>query len=60
MSHNDIEDNIKRVDGNFRLERMSLTTDDKDRIRNCLSRKVSFEAEAQSLIRKHTAKGFVR
>ena len=45
MSQKDIEDIVKRVDFNFRIEGMPLKTDDKNRIRDCLSGKVSFEAE---------------
>ena len=60
MSQKDIEDIVKRVDFNFRIEGMPLKTDDKNRIRDCLSGKVSFEAETQNLIRKHTAKGLAR
>ena len=52
----DFEDIVKRVDGSFRLSGMPLTVDDKDRIRACLSGKTPFEAEIESLVRKHTPK----
>lgn len=50
----DIEQIIKEVNGTMSIEGMTLKEEDKDRIRLCLSNKVSFEEMKRRIIEKHT------
>ncbi|AEE92671.1 MAG: hypothetical protein WBJ82_03730 [Tepidanaerobacteraceae bacterium] len=52
----DIEQIIKEVNGTMVIEGMHLREDDKERIRICLSNKVSFEKMKKRIIEKHTVK----
>lgn len=49
----DIEEIIRRVDGNMSIEGMPLNEEDKRRIRECLNEKISFDEMTRKLIDKH-------
>ncbi|TCU71540.1 hypothetical protein EV204_1062 [Tissierella praeacuta] len=50
----DIDKIIKEVDGSMSIEGMSLNQEDKDRIRECLIEKITFEDMKREIIKKHT------
>ncbi len=50
----DIEKIIRKVDGNMSIEGMPLNEEDKERIRECLTEKVSFDDMTKQLIDKYT------
>lgn len=50
----DIEQIIKEVNGTMAIEGMPLKEVDKERIRVCLSDKVSFEEMKRRIVEKHT------
>lgn len=50
----DIDKIIKEVDGSMSIEGMSLNQEDKDRIRECLIEKITFEDMKRKIIKKHT------
>lgn len=52
----DIGQIIKEVNGTMTMEGMPLTEEDKERLRLCLSDKVSFEEMEKRMIKKHTIK----
>ena len=52
----DIGQIIKEVNGTMTMEGMPLTEEDKERLRLCLSDKVSFEEMKKRMIKKHTIK----
>lgn len=56
MFMKDIEQIIRKVDGNMSIEGMPLKEEDKQRIRECLTGKVSFDEMAKRLVKKHTIK----
>ncbi|MEW8974051.1 MAG: hypothetical protein AB2375_07635 [Tissierellaceae bacterium] len=50
----DIDQIIKEVDGSMSIEGMSLNQEDKDRIKECLVEKTTFEDMKRKIIKKHT------
>lgn len=52
----DIEQIIKEVNGTMAMEGMPLTEEDKERLKLCLSDKVSFKEMKKRIIKKHTMK----
>ena len=50
----DIEQIIREVNGTMAIEGMPLKEEDKERIRVCLSDKVSFEEMKRRIVEKHT------
>ncbi|WP_201259643.1 hypothetical protein [Tissierella sp. P1] len=50
----DIEKIIRKVDGNMSIEGMPLSEEDKERIRICLTEKISFDEMTRKLVEKHT------
>ena len=50
----DIDKIIREVDGSMSIEGMSLNQEDKDRIRECLIEKITFEDMKKKIIKKHT------
>ncbi len=51
-----IEKIIREVDVTMTMENMPLTEQDKNRIRDCLAGKVSFEEAIRKTVEKHTRK----
>lgn len=45
---------IEQVDGTMRIAGMSLSRDDKERIRRCAGSETLVEAEIQALLKKHS------
>jgi len=56
LSLKDIEQIIKEVNGTMAMEGMPLTEEDKERLKLCLSDKVSFEEMKKRIVKKHTMK----
>lgn len=52
----DVENIIRKVDGNMAIEDMKLTVDDKERIRMCLTGKRTFDETIRQLVEEHTVK----
>lgn len=52
----DIEKIIREVDGTMSIEGMSITGDDKDRIRTCLRDKMKYNEAIAELVKKHTVR----
>lgn len=52
----DIESIINNVNGSMAIEHMPLTQEDKNRLRDCLSGKKSFDAVIEDLVQKHSVK----
>jgi hypothetical protein len=50
----DIEGIINNVNGSMAIEGMPLTRDDRERLRDCLTGKVSFDETVKKLVKKHT------
>jgi hypothetical protein len=50
----DVENVVKNIDFSMKMEDMSLTDEDKNRLRDCLNGTVDFEKILQEVIRKHT------
>ncbi len=50
----DIEKTIDSINGSMTIEGMSLTDQDRERLRECLSGKTSFDDMVKRLIKKHT------
>ena len=53
----DIENIIENIDFSMRMEDMSLTNEDKNRLRNCLNGKDDIQKVLQETIKKHTFVG---
>jgi len=49
-----IEKTIDQINGSMAMEGMPLTDQDKDRLRECLSGKTSFDEMIKRLVKKHT------
>lgn len=49
-----IESIINNVNGSMAIERMPLTQEDRERLRDCLSGKKSFDTVIKALVRKHS------
>jgi len=56
LSLKDIEQIIREVNGTMAMEGMPLTEEDKERLKLCLSDKVSFEEMKNRIVKKHTMK----
>lgn len=52
----DVEKIVKEVNGTMSMEGMPLKKEDKDRIRLCLTDKVSFGEMKRKIIEKHTVR----
>ena len=52
----DIEKTIDQINGSMAMEGMPLTPQDKERLRECLSGKTSFDEMIKRLVKKHTQK----
>lgn len=49
-----IERTISNINGSMSMEGMPLTEQDKERLRECLSGKTSFDEMVRRLVQKHT------
>ena len=56
MNPQEIEKRIGEVNGTMAIEGMPLTQNDKERLRLCLSGKVSYDEMIHHLVRKHTVR----
>ncbi len=56
MDADQIEKTIGKVNGSMSIEGMPLTSQDKDRLRDCLNGKISFNDAIAQLINKHKVK----
>ena len=52
----DIEQIIREVSGTMAIEGMLLSEEDKARIRECLTGRVTFDEMKKQIIKKHTVK----
>lgn len=50
----DVEKIIGEINGTMAIEGMPLTDQDKERLRECLSGKTSFDDMVKRLVKKHT------
>ncbi len=56
----DLESIVREVDSSMAMEGMPLRTEDKDRIRKCLSDMRFLEKTVESLVEKHTVSAGAR
>jgi hypothetical protein len=56
MDNKQIEKIIRNVNANFSIEGMPLTNNDKNRMRDCLTGKITVEDTIKKLVDKHTVK----
>jgi len=50
----DVEKIIDEINGTMAMEGMPLTDDDKERLRDCLTGKTSYDEMVKRLVKKHT------
>ncbi len=50
----DVEKMIGQVNGTMAMEGMPLTEQDKDRLRECITGKTSYDEMVRRLVQKHT------
>jgi hypothetical protein len=55
----DIEQTIREVNGTMAMEGMPLTDEDKERLRDILNGKLSYETAIDNIIEKYTAKNAI-
>ena len=51
----DVEKLIDQVNGTMAMEGMPLTDDDKERLRECITGKTSYDEMVKRLVKKHAA-----
>ncbi|MDF1493953.1 hypothetical protein [Caproiciproducens sp. CPB-2] len=54
----DIEKIIGEVNGTMAMEGMPLTAQDKQRLRECITGKTSYDDMVKKLVKKHTVRPF--
>jgi hypothetical protein len=52
----DVEKIIGEVNGTMAIEGMPLTDQDKDRLRECITGKTSYDEMVRRLVKKHTVR----